>query len=99
MIGGTISLSEPFTPFTALNNKGNPVFGPFTRVKGCDPEIVNDFSEVNRVKGYRRIKGRATRSLCPLSFPLLAVRTSGLSAPEAVSTKMRSQPAFSQLSS
>jgi hypothetical protein len=51
-----ISLSEPFTPFTALNSKGNPAFGPFTRVKGCDPEIVSDFSEVNRVKGYRRIR-------------------------------------------
>jgi hypothetical protein len=32
-----IFLSEPFTPFTALNNKRNPAFGPFTRVKGCDP--------------------------------------------------------------
>jgi hypothetical protein len=54
-----IFLSEPFTPFTALNNKRNPAFGPFTRVKGCDPEIVNDFNEVNRVKGKNRLgRGR-----------------------------------------
>jgi hypothetical protein len=59
-----ISLFEPFTPFTATNNKANPAFGPLTRVKNCDPEIVNKFSEVNRVKGYRRVKGRATRNLC-----------------------------------
>ena len=58
MIGGAISLSEPFTPFTALSNNENPAFGPFTRVKGCDPEIVNDFSEVNGVKGKSHLERR-----------------------------------------
>ncbi len=61
----SISLSEPFTSFTALNNKGNPAFGPFTRVKGCDPEIVNDFNEVNRVKGCRRYKGASNTESVP----------------------------------
>jgi hypothetical protein len=56
---GAISLSEPFTPFTALNYKGNPDFGLFTRVKGCDPEIVNDFCEVKGVKGKKMCGSRA----------------------------------------
>jgi hypothetical protein len=34
----TISLSEPFTPFTAMNNKGNSAFKPFTPVKGRNPK-------------------------------------------------------------
>ena len=31
-----ITPSAPFTPFTAMNNKGNLAFEPFTPVKGCD---------------------------------------------------------------
>ena len=34
-------------------------------MKGCDPEIVNDFNEVNRVKGYRRYKGASNTESVP----------------------------------